>query len=341
VIDAVPTVAINREGAAEDEPATPTGPTDDWLAIVNPAAGRGRGRRGWTAMEQALRRAGLRCDVVTTSCSGDGRQLAADAISAGRSRIMVAGGDGSVHDVVNGIMLASPGTGTSTGTGQRNSRTPTLVALPLGTGNDWSRSLRLPDDPASLAEILRRDEGAPHDVGRVTLRASATGGLETHWFVNVAGAGFDAHVIARLGPAANTGLGYLRGALRELGHYRSPRFRLQLDDATIDGKLLLAFVANGQYCGRGMHVAPVACSDDGRFDVVTIAEVGLARALTKLARLYRGTILQDALVQHHLTARLRIEAEPAVAVEADGQLLGVTPAEFSIVPRALRVLHGA
>jgi diacylglycerol kinase (ATP) len=334
VIDAVLPATPNPPRETEPEADTRDRQADDWLAIVNPVAGRGRGHDGWAPMEQALRQAGLRLDVLTTARSGDGRELAAHAILSGRTRFIVAGGDGSVHDVVNGIMLAT------TGARQAASRIPTLVPLPLGTGNDWSRSLRLPDDPIRIAEILRRDQGVPHDVGKVTLRASGTGGLETHWFVNVAGAGFDAHVIAQLGPGANTGLGYLRGALRELGHYRSPRFRLHLDDATIDGKLLLAFVANGQYCGRGMHVAPGAQRDDGRFDVVTIAEVGLVRALTKLLKLYRGTILGDALVQHHLAGRVRIEAEPAVAVEADGQLLGITPAEFSMAPGALRVLRG-
>lgn len=334
MIDAVPPAATDVARETGREPDTCDGRTDDWLAIVNPVAGRGRGHDGWAAMEHAFRRAGLRVDVLTTSRSGDGRQLAAHAVLSGRTRIIVAGGDGSVHDVVNGIMLAR------IVARQPASRVPTLVPLPLGTGNDWSRSLQLPDDPIRMAGILRRDRGVPHDVGKVTLRASATGDLETHWFVNVAGAGFDAHVIAQLGPGANTGLGYLRGALRELTHYRSPRFRLHLDDATIDGKLLLAFVANGQYCGRGMHVAPRAQTDDGRFDVVTIAEVGLVRALTKLLKLYRGTILRDALVQHHLAGRVRIEAEPAVAVEADGQLLGITPAEFSMAPGALRVLRG-
>ena len=104
----------------------------DWLAILNPTAGRGRNLRYWKRMEQSLRAAGLRCDVAITASPGAGRELACAAIRAGRTRIIVAGGDGSVHDVVNGIMLAS---GSSTGTA------PTLVALPLGTGNDWSRSL--------------------------------------------------------------------------------------------------------------------------------------------------------------------------------------------------------
>lgn len=326
----VPVEPLSSDVPAESHP-TATPRFTDWLAILNPTAGRGRNLRYWRRMEQSLRAAGMRCDVAVTASPGAGRELARVAVRAGRTRIIVAGGDGSVHDVVNGIMLAN---GSATGA------VPTLVALPLGTGNDWSRSLGLPNDPARLVEILRRDQGVPHDVGRVSLPASATGTTQTHWFVNVAGAGFDAHVLARLQGRPHSGLAYLRGALCELRRYQSPVFQLQLDDVVIDGRLLLAFVANGQYCGRGMHVAPCALRDDGRFDVVTIAEVGLARALPKLARLFRGTLLHDPLVQHRTSARVRIDAEPAVAVEADGQLLGVTPAEFSIVPRALRVLHG-
>ena len=303
----------------------------DWFAILNPTAGRGRNLREWRRMEQSMRAAGLRCDVAVTTRPGAGRELACAAIRAGRTRIIVAGGDGSVHDAVNGIMLAS-------GSGTGNA--PTLVALPLGSGNDWSRTLGLPNDPARLVEILRRGHGVPHDVGRVSLPDSTTGTMRTHWFVNVAGAGFDAHVLARLQGRSHSGLAYLGGALSELRRYQSSVYQLQLDDAIIAGRLLLAFIANGQYCGRGMHVAPCALRDDGRFDVVTIAEVGLAPALTKLARLFRGTILQDPLVQHRTSATVRIDATPAVAVEADGQLLGVTPAKFSIVPSALRVLHG-
>ena len=90
-----------------------------------------------------------------------------------------------------------------------------------------------------------------------------------------------------------------------------------------------------------MHVAPPALLDDGRFDVVTIDDVGLLRALPKLIELYFGNVLRDALV-HHATARwVRIESDPVTAVEADGQLVGTTPAEFTVERGALRVLRGA
>ena len=161
------------------------------------------------------------------------------------------------------------------------------------------------------------------------------------WFINVAGAGFDAHVIERLPAQTPSGLAYLAAALRELRRYRSPRFRLGCDGvAALEGRFLLAFVANASYCGHRMHIAPVAVLDDGLLDVVTIEEVGLLRALPKLLKLYRGTILSDPLVAHRTVATVRIDALPNVAVEADGQLVGHTPAVFSLQRQALRVIVG-
>ena len=104
--------------------------------------------------------------------------------------------------------------------------------------------------------------------------------------------------------------------------------------------MLLALVANGRYCGNHMDVAPDARPDDGLFDVVLVDDVSLAKVLVKIAKLYRGTILGDPVVRHLRASSVRIDAEPRVAVEADGQVIGETPAEFSIRPRAIQVVTG-
>jgi diacylglycerol kinase (ATP) len=160
------------------------------------------------------------------------------------------------------------------------------------------------------------------------------------WFVNVAGAGYDAHVIARLPERVPSALAYFRGALSGLASYRSPLFHIAADGVTIDGRMLLALVANGRYCGNHMDVAPDARPDDGMFDVVLVDDVSLAKVLLKIAKLYRGTIIGDPVVRHLRTASVRIDAAPRVAVEADGQVIGETPAEFSIRPRAIEVVTG-
>jgi YegS/Rv2252/BmrU family lipid kinase len=320
--------------------ATPADTGEPWFAIVNPMAGRSRrNARAWQTMQAALRDAGVRFDVAVTTGPGDGARLAAAARTAGRRHFLVAGGDGSAHDVVNGLMQAHG----EPGSPQHAHGPPTLVPLPLGTGNDWARSLRLPVSPARLAQIIRQDSAVPHDVGRIDFPLAGASTRAVCWFINVAGAGFDAHVIERMPAQTPSGLAYLLGALRELGRYRSPVFTINAGAAgaePVTGRMLLAFVANGRYCGGRMLVAPQARQDDGAFDVVTINDVGRLRALPKLLKLYTGGLQDDPLVRYRLSESVLIESEPRTGVEADGQFVGQTPARITIVSGALRVLRG-
>jgi YegS/Rv2252/BmrU family lipid kinase len=312
--------------------------TTDWLVIWNPAAGNGSARQ-WQRYERELRAAGVSFDLARTGGAGDASRLAAEALRAGHRQFLVAGGDGSAHEVANGALQAivdDRATGIDAAGFHRPP--PLIVPVPLGTGNDWARSLGLPRDPTRFAAVVSgRHVVVRHDAGRMRFASAPD---TPRWFVNVAGAGFDADVIASMPARVPSRFAYLWHALRRLGRYESPVFRIAgADGATREARLLLAFVALGQYCGHAMRVAPMARGDDGLFDVVTIAEVGLVRALPKLARLYRGTLLEDPLVTRRTEQSLRIEAAPAAPVEADGQLVGTTPVQFDVVPGALRVLR--
>ena len=301
-----------------------------WLAIVNPASGRSRAAAQWPEVANALERRGVALDTVMTAAPGDGRTIARRAVIEGRRRILAVGGDGSINDVLNGI-LSIP---------RAVDDLVTLAPVPLGTGNDWARSLDMPREPEGIAEAVAAERTMLVDAGLLEFEPDAGGRPQRHWFLNVAGAGFDSHVIERLPAQVDSPFAYLRGALRELAHYDLPRFRLTADAGALDERLLLAFVANGRFCGNRMHVAPHAQLDDGLLDVVAIREVGLLKALVKLAKLYRGTLGGDRLVWETRTGRLRIEADPPAAVEADGQVVGRTPVEVSVLPKALRAVTG-
>jgi YegS/Rv2252/BmrU family lipid kinase len=321
--------------------AAPADPGDPWFVIVNPRAGRTRrNARAWNSMQAALRDAGVRFDVAVTAGPGDGARLAAAAWEEGRRRFLVAGGDGSAHDVVNGLMQAQ---GESVSQ-QHSPGAPTVVPLPLGTGNDWARSLQLPRSPMRLAQVIRRGRAVPHDVGRIDFPRAEPATRASCWFINVAGAGFDAHVIERMPAQTPSGPAYLLGALRELGRYRAPSFTIDTGtrgDAPITGRMLLAFVANGRYCGGRMLVAPQARQDDGAFDVVTIDDVGRLRVLPKLLKLYTGRLQGDPLVRHRVTASVLVDTLPRAGVEADGQFVGHTPARFTVCTGMLQVLRGS
>jgi YegS/Rv2252/BmrU family lipid kinase len=297
-----------------------------WLAIVNPASGSARGRSSWLDIDRALRDAGVSFTVEQTTRPGEGEELARRAVLAGHRRLLVAGGDGSVHDVVNGIMTADPSVHAGT----------TLAVAPLGTGNDWARSLGMQLPPRGLAAAIFAAHTVRHDVGAIDFPDQTP--PRRRWFINVAGVGFDAHVIARLPVHVPSTLAYLRGALVGLVTYRPPRFTIRAGDLTVDRRLLLAFVANAQSCGNGMRVAPTARTDDGLLDLVTIDAIGPLRALSKIAKLYRGTLLSDPVVRHALAERVRLDASPAADIEADGQIVGRTPVEFSALQRALSVV---
>jgi YegS/Rv2252/BmrU family lipid kinase len=296
-----------------------------WLVIVNPASGRPDGGRGWRAIEQALQRAGVSYDVTHTQHPGHGEILARRALHDGRRHIVAVGGDGSVNEIVQGLLTA----------GLADTRDVTLAVAPHGTGNDWARSLGITRDPSDIAAVLAAGRTMLHDVGFIDFPEA--GGMR-RWFINVAGAGYDAWVSERVPrpvPSAST---YLRVALNGLATYRSPEFRIRAGNETITGRLLLAFVANARFCGNRMHVAPTASMDDGVLDVLAVQELSLLQVLPKLVKLYRGRILGDRAVRHLRSTNVRIETSPSVAVQADGQIVGRTPADFSVQRQALRVV---
>jgi len=297
-----------------------------WLVIVNPASGRPDGGAGWRAIERALREAGVDFDSLDTQRAGHGDELARQALLKGRRHILAVGGDGSVNEVVHGIMNA----------GLADTRDVTLAVAPTGTGNDWARSLGIPRDPTGIARAIAGGHTMLHDVGAIDFPGR---NLPRRWFINVAGAGYDAYVTERVPRPVPSAFTYLRIALRGLAEYRAPRFSITTaDGAHIAGPMLLAFVANAQYCGNRMQVAPTARMDDGMLDVLAVRELSLLQALPKLAKLYGGRILGDPAVQHLRAARVRIETDPPAVIQADGQIIGKTPAEFSLLPQALRVI---
>ena len=131
---------------------------------------------------------------------------------------------------------------------------------------------------------------------------------------------------------------YLRIALAGLARYQSPQFRITADAHTIEGRLLLAFVANARYCGNRMHVAPTARMDDGLFDVLAVRELSLLQVLPKLGKLYGGRILGDPAVRHLRAATVRIETDPSRHGAGRRPDRRTTPAEFSLRRRALTVV---
>ncbi len=292
------------------------------LVIVNPAAGGGRCRGFWERCAASCRSAGLHLEVIETRRRGD----AADYAAAAGDRLVVSvGGDGTAHEVVNGLLRRPAG------------KPPRFAALLRGgTAGDLARSVPSPSRPEQVPAWLATDRWRRLDAGRL---ATSTG---RRFFINVADAGIGAEVVRRAarGPAWVGGTGnFLGGAAVSLLTHRNVSVRLRLDDGPVLRRRIRTIaVANGAFLGGGMWIAPKARTDDGLFEVVTIGDVGRVLGIRSLPMLYRGTHGRLKQVEFAQGRRVEVESEEPIGVEADGELAGSTPAVFEIMPGALEVI---
>jgi len=258
---------------------------------------------------------------VETARRGD----AADHAAAAGDRLVVAvGGDGTAHEVVNGLLRRSA------------DRAPRVGFLQRGTGADLRRSVPSPRQPEEVAAWLTTDRWRPLDAGRLS---TSTG---RRYFINVADAGIGAEVVRRAarGPDALGGtVNFLGAAVVSLLRHRNAPVRLRLDDGPVlQRRIRTIAVANGAYLGGAMWIAPRARTDDGWFEVVTIGDVGRWLGVRSLPMLYRGTHGRLDQVEFSRARRVEIVSDTPIGIEADGELAGTTPAVFEIMPRALQVI---
>jgi YegS/Rv2252/BmrU family lipid kinase len=308
------------------------------LVIVNPASAGRATRDRWPRLASDLRTHFGPFSCAFTEKAGDGRRLAARGAREGSRLIIACGGDGTAGEVANGILEAG---------GESE-----LGLLPSGTGGDLRRTLCIPERTAEAARALRRGRTRLLDVGRVTY-LNHEGEAETRYFLGVASFGMSPEVIERvkesgpswlavsrarrLGGRVSFALATLKTALAS----KRTIVTIQLDEQG-ERRLTVAnlCVANARYFGGGMKIAPSALLDDGRFDIITIGDLGALKILANAPQLYLGTHLGMEQVNHAYAAR--VEARPAlhdteVSIEVDGELPGRLPATFELLPRALRV----
>lgn len=298
------------------------------LVIANPHAGR-RGGDELARLLTALESHSIVPKVELTRCPGDATRIARTAVVGGGRFIIAVGGDGTVHEVVNGLIDAE--------TGKHLGDDPVLGVVPSGSGCDLVRTFGLDRSPEVVARHLAGAATHRIDVGRIRLR-SADGTSTVRLFLNIAEVGFGGAVAAaarrlpsRLGPRR-----YTLGIVAAWGGFRRIPMEVSHDGGVVEDALCNVVVANGQFFGGGLKVAPRSLPDDGRFDLQ--AWGGSVTDVVRAARQLRdGSHLQRPDVRSWPTATVTVHADVAMPVEADGELVGWSPASFDILPGALRL----
>jgi diacylglycerol kinase (ATP) len=308
------------------------------IVIINPESAGGSTRDDWPGIASELSTHFGSFTPKFTTRAGEGIEIAASAARKGVKLIIACGGDGTISEVANGIL--SVGSETELG------------ILPSGTGGDFRKTIGIPPRVAAAAQILRQGQTRLIDVGKVTLTRD-DGELESRYFLGVASFGMSADVIARVkeggpdwlptkGPKWLTGrLSFAVAMLQTAAKKSATRVVVQLDDDPARHMTVANLcIANARYFGGGMKIAPNARLADGKFDVISIGDLGAARILANAPRLYVGAHLSMSEVGHALAAKVSarsLDKKETVEVEVDGEIPGCLPATFQILPKALRV----
>ena len=292
----------------------------DTLVIVNPAAGGGRARQSKVAVAEYLAGNGRTVEFSESQSSDDLREQAARAAAHGFQYVLALGGDGAFHHLVEGL----------------NGTQAIAGILPAGNGNDIARALGIPPDPVRAAEAFLRSQPRSIDLVRVRFHDGRT----AH-FVGAGGMGLDAEAAHLANTRFKQWPGvtrYLAGAFSAFFNNATFDLHAEIDCANWSGRALLAVVANAACYGSGVRIAPGAEVDDGWFDVVFVREIKWTRLFEAIPILLTSGDLRFAEVERFRSRRVRLEADRRVKVHGDGEILGESPAEFEIVPRAIRVM---
>jgi len=296
--------------------------------IVNPTAGANSTRHKWPGIQSLLKSLGLKFDYQFTEGRGHGIEIAKEASSDGYRYLVAVGSDGTIHEVANGILQTS------------NAKETSMGIICTGTGSDLARSIGIPHDFSNACTSLTGSRRMVIDVGLV--KYLYRGQPCQRYFVNSAGIGFDATVVAateQLPKYFGGTIPYLSGLVRSFLGYRNKNVSFQIGNYSPEkAKILSLVVANGRYFGGGMQIAPEAKLDDSLFDMIIVGDFGKLELLKVFSRVYKGTHLSYSKVRLVKDSVVTVESSQKFLLHADGELLGEGPVSFSLLPRALSLV---
>lgn len=319
-----------------------TSPYGRMRLIVNPQAGRGAIGRALPRIKEVVEAEELEYDVVQTDTAGHAEQLAREAVDNGCTFIVAVGGDGTVHEVVNGMM------------GEDGPRVPDAVlgVIPSGSGSDFIKTFGLPPVPEDAARNLAgKNIWGALDIGRMRYVGN-DGTQRTRWFANIAEAGIGAEVVVAAAkmPRWMGGRTYRLAALKGILGYKPQPVHLEfngrkargvrpdapLEPGQLDATVQLVVVANCQFYGGGLRVAPRAIPSDGMLDLL-VGEGTKMEAVRALQKMPMGEHVPSKEFSEFLVDRVTLDSPTPMLLEADGEPLGTTPATFDLVRGAIRL----
>ena len=307
-----------------------------WYFIVNPRAGSGTSMSEWLPAEQMLEQEHIPFVTAMTDHKKHAVTLAREAAAEGYRRIAAVGGDGSLHEVLGGICSWCAETGTPT-------EEFYLAVVPIGSGNDWIKSCRVPNDVPTVIRMIAEESFGWMDILRAESRDGKVG-----YVANSAGVGFDSHVCERVNRQKERGMRdrliYLKALRYTFFHLKPIRVVVREDgEAGFAGEAYSIAIGNGPWSGGGMRQVPLAANDDGLIDYMVVPKTKLYKLMKEVPRLFAGTVNESPLIHAGRCRQLRITPLDEVSadiIEYDGEIEGQLPLDLTFAGSRIHVLKG-
>ena len=306
---------------------------NEWLVIVNPNAGRKKGEKDWKEIKDLIKKIGIGFKSVFTEHRNHAINITIEYIKKGFRNFIIVGGDGTMNEVVNGIFI------------QKDIPTTDIILgmIPVGTGNDWGRMYFISKDYKKAVKTISRGNVFLQDAGVVKYHRK--GVEKIRYFVNMAGMGYDALVAKKTNVMKEKGGGgpiaYLLNIVLGLFQYKHTFFEIKINDKEVfKGKVFSMSIGICKYNGGGMKQLPNAVPDNGLLDVTLIEETSKFKVIKNIKNLYDGSFIDMPEVKTYIGKTVSIVSRPrnSIYLETDGESLGHSPLNFSIIPKSVKII---
>ena len=295
-----------------------------WFVIINPTSGNGSSRKNWPQIETLLKSYNFDFDFAFTEHENHSTELIQQVIEIGFLNIICVGGDGTLHNIVNGIINQS----------KVSSNEVNIGMIPIGTGNDWVKTHNIPNDIEKAIQIIKNGNKKTQDLGKIEFLNEDR---KPVYFNNLAGVGFDGFVVSKVHKYKHFGaLAYLTGAVLGLFSFKNFKSKVVVDSKKINSKTLMVLVGLCNYSGGGMQLTKNANPFDGLFDISIAKNIGKLDIIKNLTKLFNGEIVNHKKVEtlKSDSIAITIDEEDLPFIQADGELIGKGNIKVSIVPKA-------
>ena len=301
-----------------------------WYFIINPVSGNSKGLEVWSKVHKQLKAENVNFSFGISEFHKHAIQLVKEKHQAGVRHFIGIGGDGTLNEMVNGIMQAQAST----------QDLSTLGLFPVGTGNDWVKSQAEKLTPENLMPKLRSNHSIFHDVGLVHLKEGKT----SQYFMNIAGGGIDAAIVNELETQNKKGRAgqwvYIKSLIKTLFTYKTPTVEISLDSELFySGEAFITAASLGKYFGNGMLLSPKAEMDSDTLEFTLAKKDRLLRVFPQLHKLFNGKIETAIFIEKQKGKHLEITSKQPLSVQADGEFIGESQnISFSLSSMRVKIL---